>query len=266
MVRSLFQAVVVPSGLSTTVQPIWWITTLAARPLRHQPRRHQPAHASAVNLHRDLGHIYVVTGRPLRVAPQTVHASQTVQASQAPQPSPAPEPSVVVRPSSPAALLAVVPHLVGFVPEASVVVIGTAPPRDRIPVTLRYDLPDPPHADLAADIAAHAVGVRASQGLSAAVAVGYGSRTLVTPAADEFQDAALEAGTRRPATGRAAPANGESTLDVLTTLYTSGPGSRQPPRLRKPRSGTTATAPPSTSGNSRTPASVLKQPATQVDE
>ena len=216
-------------------------------------------------MHRDLGHIYVVTGRPRRVAPQTVHASQTVQASQAPQPSPAPEPSVIVLPSSPAALLAVVPHLVGFVPEASVVVIGTAPPRDRIRVTLRYDLPDPPHADLAADIAAHAVGVRASQGLSAAVAVGYGSRTLVTPAADEFQDAALEAGTRRPATGRAARQMVNRALDALTTLYTSGPGSHQPPRLRKPRSGTTTTARPSTSGNSRTPASVLTQPATQAE-
>ena len=168
---------------------------------RRDPADGRSGHATAVKMHRDLGHIYVVTGQPRRIAPQTVHASQTVQASQAPQPSPAPEPSVVVRPSSPAALLAVVPHLVGFVPEASVVVIGTAPPRDRIRVTLRYDLPDPPHADLAADIAAHAVGVRASQGLSAAVAVGYGSRTLVTPAADEFQDAALEAGTRRPATG-----------------------------------------------------------------
>ncbi len=34
------------------------------------------------------------------------------------------QPSVVVRVDSPAALLAVVPHLLGFMPEASIVVIG----------------------------------------------------------------------------------------------------------------------------------------------
>jgi hypothetical protein len=39
-----------------------------------------------------------------------------------------------VRAGSPAALLAIVPHLLGFVPEASLVVIGTAPPRDRVKV------------------------------------------------------------------------------------------------------------------------------------
>ena len=65
---------------------------------------------------------------------------QTISAADAaPQTTP-----VTVRAGSPAALLAIVPHLLGFVPEASLVVIGTAPPRDRIRVTLRYDLPDPP--------------------------------------------------------------------------------------------------------------------------
>ena len=66
------------------------------------------------------------------------------------------------------------PHLLGFVPQASLVVIGTEPPHDRIKVTLRYDLPDPPGAGVAADIAAHAVGVVGSQRLTAMVAVGYG--------------------------------------------------------------------------------------------
>ena len=61
--------------------------------------------------------------------------------------------------------------------------IGVAPPRDRIRVTLRYDLPDPPEAELVAEIAAHAVGVLRSQQLTAAVAVGYGPETLVTPVA-----------------------------------------------------------------------------------
>ncbi len=63
-----------------------------------------------------------------------------------------PEPGIVLRVSSPTALLAVIPHLIGFWPAASVVIIGLAPPRDRIRVTLRYDLPDPPDADLAADV------------------------------------------------------------------------------------------------------------------
>ncbi len=100
----------------------------------------------------------------------------------------------VVRVGSPTALLAVVPHLLGFVPEQSLVVIGTAPPRDRIRVTLRYDLPDPPDADLAEDIAAHAAGVLATQQLAAAVAVGYGPEALVTPVAAAFLDAAHLAG------------------------------------------------------------------------
>lgn len=80
----------------------------------------------------------------------------------------------MVRADSPAALLAVVPHLLGFMPEASVVVIGLTPPRDRVRVTLRYELSDPPEADLVADIAALAAGIISSQQLPAAIAVGYG--------------------------------------------------------------------------------------------
>jgi hypothetical protein len=104
------------------------------------------------------------------------------------------QPSTVIRAGSPTALLAVVPHLLGFVPDLSLVVIGTAPPRDRIRVTLRYDLPDPPEEDLAADIAAHAAGVLGAQQLPAAVAVGYGPEALVMPVAGAFLDAAHLAG------------------------------------------------------------------------
>src|SRR5690349_6815274 len=102
-------------------------------------------------------------------------------------------PDLVVRAGSPAALLRLVPHLLGFVPQASLVVIGVAPPRDRIRFTLRYDLPDPPEADLVADIAAHAIGVLSAQRLTAAVAVGYGPGRLVTPVANELRDAARQA-------------------------------------------------------------------------
>jgi hypothetical protein len=103
------------------------------------------------------------------------------------------EPAVVVRAGSPSALLQLIPHLLGFMPEASLVVIGVTPPRDRIRVTLRYDLPDPPEAGLAAEIAAHALGVLGAQRLTAAVAVGYGPEALVTPVARELREAAWQA-------------------------------------------------------------------------
>src|SRR5579863_7770466 len=113
---------------------------------------------------------------------------------QTPQNCPDPEPGIVVRVSSPPALLAVIPHLIGFWPAASVVIIGLTPPRDRIRVTLRYDLPDPPDADLAADIAAHAAGVLSAQHLTEATAVGYGSETLVLPVADALRTQTWKAG------------------------------------------------------------------------
>jgi Domain of unknown function (DUF4192) len=108
--------------------------------------------------------------------------------------SQAPQPGHVVRVGSPRELLAVVPLLLGFMPEASLVVIGIAPPRDRVRVTLRYDLPDPPDADLAADIVAHAIGVLRSQRLTTAIAVGYGPEAPATPLADALRDAARAAG------------------------------------------------------------------------
>ena len=122
---------------------------------------------------------------------QTITAADDLpQNPQAPQDR---EPTLVVRAGSPAAVLRLVPHLLGFMPEASLVVIGVAPPRDRIRVTLRYDLPDPPSADLAAEIAAHALGVLSAQRLTAAVAIGYGSEALVTPVAREVREAASQA-------------------------------------------------------------------------
>jgi hypothetical protein len=101
---------------------------------------------------------------------------------------------VRVRPDSPAELLSVVPHLLGFVPRDSLVVMGTEPPRDRVKVTLRFDLPDPPGAGVSADIAAHAVGVVGSQHLTAMLAVGYGPETLVDPVAYALRTAARQAG------------------------------------------------------------------------
>ena len=105
-----------------------------------------------------------------------------------------PQTGLIVRVDSPTALLTVIPHLLGFRPQGSVVVIGLAAPRDRIKVTLRYDLPDSPDAVLATEIAAHAVGVIGSQRLTAMVAVGYGAEAQVDPVAGALRYAARKAG------------------------------------------------------------------------
>jgi Domain of unknown function (DUF4192) len=89
-----------------------------------------------------------------------------------------------VRVTTSAELLAAVPHLLGFTPEDSMVVIGTTPPQARVKVTLRYDLPNPPDPDDAADIASHAAAIFSEQGIITIVAVGYGPARLVTPIAD----------------------------------------------------------------------------------
>jgi uncharacterized protein DUF4192 len=99
-----------------------------------------------------------------------------------------------LRADSPAALLAVIPQLLGFMPEASLVVIGTEPPDSSVKVTLRYDLPDPAGAGIAADMAAHAAGVLAAQRLTTMVAVGYGPAALVDLVAAALRDAARKAG------------------------------------------------------------------------
>jgi uncharacterized membrane protein YgcG len=89
-----------------------------------------------------------------------------------------------LRVGSPDSILAVVPSLLGFYPAKSLVIIGASPPRGRIQLTFRYDLPDPPDAGAAAKIAAHAAAILSRQKLPLAVAVGYGPGPLVTPVAD----------------------------------------------------------------------------------
>ena len=73
-------------------------------------------------------------------------------------------------------------------------VIGTEPPDSSVKVTLRYDLPDPAGAGIAADMAAHAAGVLSSQRLTMMVAVGYGPAALVDLVAAALRDAARKAG------------------------------------------------------------------------
>lgn len=81
-------------------------------------------------------------------------------------------------------ILAIVPHLLGFHPADSLVVLGVGGPHARIRLAFRYDLPDPPEAGLAADVAVHAGAVLARQHLSAAIIIGYGSAEIVNPVLD----------------------------------------------------------------------------------
>src|SRR5258708_40057514 len=81
-------------------------------------------------------------------------------------------------------ILAVVPHLLGFHPSDSLVLLGIGGPHARIRLAFRYDLPDPPEEGLAADIAAHAVTVLERQHLAMAIAIRYGAGPAVTPFVD----------------------------------------------------------------------------------
>ncbi len=115
---------------------------------------------------------------------------------------PAPHPSNVagqpgtprVRLSSPADVLAVVPHLLGFHPAQSLVVVGAGGPRQRIELGFRYDLPDPPDAAVTRQIAGHATAVLAHRAITTVIAIGYGPGRLVTPVMDGFAAAARRGG------------------------------------------------------------------------
>jgi hypothetical protein len=101
-----------------------------------------------------------------------------------------------VRVSTPAGVLATIPHLLGFTPRDSLVVLGHTREAGRVQAVLRYDLPDPPSAGLAAQIAGHAAAALARQPVTGAVAIGYGPGHLVTPLADAVRDAIPAAGLR----------------------------------------------------------------------
>lgn len=101
-----------------------------------------------------------------------------------------------VRVSSPADVLAVVPHLLGFHPGKSLVVMGVGRPRARVQLAFRYDLPDPPDPVHAADIAEHAAEVLRHRRLSTVIGVGYGPGALVTPVADALAAALRQVGLR----------------------------------------------------------------------
>jgi hypothetical protein len=105
-------------------------------------------------------------------------------------------PRRVVRIGAPAALLALVPQLLGFEPRDSIVMMGVAPPRGRVQLTLRFDLPGASESGTADVIARHLLSILTAQGLKAGVAVGYGPGSLVTPVADALRAYAERIGFR----------------------------------------------------------------------
>jgi len=109
-------------------------------------------------------------------------------------PSPSGDGQSLIRIGSPAALLALVPQLLGFGPRLSIVVLGATPPRGRVRLTVRFDLPKTPDLALADEIGRRALGVLVAHGFSLGVAVGYGPGRLVTPVADAVRRRADELG------------------------------------------------------------------------
>jgi hypothetical protein len=88
---------------------------------------------------------------------------------------------VQLQAATPDAVLAVVPHMLGFYPSSSLVVLGLGE-QNRVMVTFRYDLPAPPDSHLAEDIAEHACYVLDRERIRSALLVGYGPEDLVAPA------------------------------------------------------------------------------------
>jgi len=92
-----------------------------------------------------------------------------------------------IRVSSPAGLLAVIPHLLGFHPSRSMVIVGLDGPRGRVQLASRYDLPDPPDPARSREIAEHSIAVLQRRRVRMVIAVGYGAGRLVTPVADTLR-------------------------------------------------------------------------------
>jgi hypothetical protein len=93
-------------------------------------------------------------------------------------------------------MIAVVPHLLGFHPANSIVLIGLTGPHALVRLVFRYDLPDPPDRSLATGIAGHAAMVLQREKLAIATIIGYGPGTRVTPVTDVMRHALPRAGIR----------------------------------------------------------------------
>ena len=105
-------------------------------------------------------------------------------------------PPLKVRISSPTAVLAVIPVILGFDPGGSIVVLGMEPDTREVHVVLRYDVPDPAVPALGEMLAEDAISLLSAQRIGTAVAVGYGRDAEIAPVM-----AALRSHAARSATG-----------------------------------------------------------------
>jgi hypothetical protein len=112
----------------------------------------------------------------------------------APEPGKSPRKRSATHITSSATLLAAVPRLLTFQPRDSLVIVGTDRPQGRVLATLRYDLPDPPDAELSVQIAEHAIGVLSARCIETASVVGYGADERVTSLAEALLEQAPEYG------------------------------------------------------------------------
>src|SRR5579863_2542507 len=96
----------------------------------------------------------------------------------------------------PGSLIAVVPHLLGFHPADSLVLLGLAGPHAVIRLAFRYQLPDPPDSSVTGHIADHAALTLHRGKLTTAALIGYGSGRLVTPVTDVLRHALPRSGFR----------------------------------------------------------------------
>jgi Domain of unknown function (DUF4192) len=108
-----------------------------------------------------------------------------------PSATPPREPTTRVRVAGTGDLLAVVPRLLGFTPEKSLVVLGLKGDRGRIEMAMRYDLPP---AAQPADIAEHAAYALTRAEVPRTVAIGYGTGPEVTPVMDAVRASVSQAG------------------------------------------------------------------------
>ena len=106
------------------------------------------------------------------------------------------QPSTRLQVRTPDSLIAAVPHLLGFRPELSMVIVALARPRFQVQLALRFDLPDASDHETADLVAGHATDLLVRGRYVDAVAIGYGPGTLVTPVADRIRQAFGTAGIR----------------------------------------------------------------------
>src|SRR6266567_9530590 len=97
-----------------------------------------------------------------------------------------------IRVDGPAAMLAVVPRLIGFHPVDSLVVVGASGPRNQVEMGFRYDLPEDTEAR--EQIADHAAETLTLYGIRTVILIGYGAGELVTPLMDVMRDRAARVG------------------------------------------------------------------------